>query len=102
MKTRSASLLVAVALTAAMAGSPTPDPTSRGPLVVTGRVDTPIHPAAANYLQGLIARAEKENASLVVVGLSTPGGLLSSTREMTTAILAPKVRWASSFSLPAR
>jgi len=91
MKTRWASLLVAVASTAAMAGGPTADPASRGPLVVTGRVDTPIHPAAANYLQGLIARAEKENASLVVVGLSTPGGLLSSTREMTSAILASRV-----------
>ena len=61
------------------------------PLVVVGRIDTPIHPAAANYLKGLLANAEREGARLVVVSLSTPGGLYSSTREMAEAILASKV-----------
>jgi membrane-bound serine protease (ClpP class) len=61
------------------------------PLVVVGRIDTPIHPASASYLQKLIRSAEEDHAALVVVGLSTPGGLLSSTREMTTAILLSKV-----------
>ncbi len=91
MKTRRASLLVAAALTAVLADGAIGAQAPRGPLVVAGRIDTPIHPAAANYLKGLIARAEKEGASLVVIGLSTPGGLLSSTREMTSAILASKV-----------
>ena len=61
------------------------------PLVVVGRIDTPIHPAAANYLSGLLSHAEKEGASLVVLTLSTPGGLLASTREMSSAILQSKV-----------
>jgi membrane-bound serine protease (ClpP class) len=61
------------------------------PLVIVGRIDTPIHPAAANYLNKLIQGAERDGAALVVVGLSTPGGLLTSTREMTTAILQSKV-----------
>jgi membrane-bound serine protease (ClpP class) len=61
------------------------------PLVVVGRIDTPIHPASASYLKKLIRSAEEEHAALVVVGLSTPGGLLTSTREMTTAILLSKV-----------
>ena len=52
------------------------------PLVIVGRIDTPIHPAAANYLKRLIASAESEGAALVVLSLSTPGGLYSSTREM--------------------
>lgn len=61
------------------------------PLVIEGRIDTPIHPAAANYLKGLIENGEKSGARLIVLGLSTPGGLLSSTREMATAMLLSKV-----------
>ena len=61
------------------------------PLVVEGRIDTPIHPAAANYLAAVLSQAEKEHASLVVLTLSTPGGLLASTREMSSAILLSKV-----------
>jgi membrane-bound serine protease (ClpP class) len=63
----------------------------RTPLVVAGRIDTPIHPAAANYLNKLVKGAEKDGAELVVLGLSTPGGLLTSTREMASAILLSKV-----------
>ncbi len=61
------------------------------PLVVVGRIDTPIHPASANYLAAVLAQAEKEHAELVVLTLSTPGGLLASTREMSSAILLSKV-----------
>lgn len=64
---------------------------AKTPLVVVGRIDTPIHPAAALYLKKLIRSAEQDRASLVVVGLSTPGGLLTSTREMASAILLAKV-----------
>jgi membrane-bound serine protease (ClpP class) len=61
------------------------------PRVLAGRIDTPVQPAAAAYLGKLLAQAEREDARLVVLGLSTPGGLLTSTREMTTAILRSKV-----------
>src|SRR5262252_5580610 len=61
------------------------------PLVVVGRIDTPIHPAAANYLSKLVRGAERDGAGLIVLGISTPGGLLTSTREMTTTILQSKV-----------
>src|SRR6266542_7154122 len=64
---------------------------ARTPLVVAGRIDTPIHPAAANYLNKLVKGAERDGAELVVLGLSTPGGLLTSTREMVSAILLSKV-----------
>ena len=64
---------------------------STGPLVVVGRIDTPIHPASASYLEGVLTTAEKEGAALVVLTLSTPGGLLTSTREMSSAILLSKV-----------
>jgi membrane-bound serine protease (ClpP class) len=61
------------------------------PLVRVGRIDTPVHPVAANYLEKLLREADRDGASLVVLGLSTPGGLLTSTREMTSAILASKI-----------
>jgi membrane-bound serine protease (ClpP class) len=78
-----ACLLAAGAAAGAGAGRP--------PLVVVGRIDTPIHPAAANYLNKLVKGAEKDGAELIVLGISTPGGLLTSTREMASAILVSKV-----------
>jgi membrane-bound serine protease (ClpP class) len=87
MKTRLLALLV-LGLAAAGGLAATEIP---GPLVVLGRIDTPIHPAAANYVRRLIDEAEKNGASLIVLSLSTPGGLLSSTRDITSAMLASKV-----------
>jgi len=87
MKTRLiALLLLGLAAAGGLSGAQAP-----GPLVVVGRIDTPIHPAAANYVRRLIAEADKGGASLIVLGLSTPGGLLSSTREITSAMLASRV-----------
>jgi membrane-bound serine protease (ClpP class) len=60
-------------------------------LVVVGRIETPIHPASALYLKKLLKSAEDERASLVVVEISTPGGLSTSMREMASAILVSKV-----------
>lgn len=75
--------LTAAALAAVAASAP--------PLVVVGRIDTPIHPASAGYLKRILSAAEKDGAALVVLTLSTPGGLLASTREMSSAILLSKV-----------
>jgi len=63
----------------------------RAPLVIEARIDTVIHPASANYLSKTIGEAEREGAALVVVTLSTPGGLFASTRAMSSAILQSKV-----------
>lgn len=68
---RAAAFLLAVAAAFAFAAA-----AGRGatPLVIAGRIDTPIHPAAANYLSRVLDRAGKEGAALVVLTLSTPGG----------------------------
>lgn len=50
-----------------------------------------INPPVANYLQRALAEAADQEARLVVIQLDTPGGLESSTREMTQAILASPV-----------
>ena len=88
-----AALCASLAFLAGAAGSSSP-PTPASPpakTILVARVDTPIHPAAANYLKKVLRSAEQENVALVVVGLSTPGGLLTSTREMTSAMLQSKV-----------
>ncbi len=85
MKARAWLAAAAFAAAAASPSAPT------GPLVVTGRIDTIVHPAAADYLRRLLEDAQSDGAALVVLMLSTPGGLLASTRDMSSAILASKV-----------
>ena len=87
-----AALGVSLLLLAQVAGAPVtlPEP-GAGPKVLVARIDTPVHPAAANYLKKVLRAAGEEGAAAVVVELSTPGGLLTSTREMTSAILQSKV-----------
>ena len=60
------------------------------PLIVSGTIETPIHPASAGYLKKLLDEANEDGAALVLLTISTPGGLLASTREMSSAILASK------------
>lgn len=55
------------------------------------RVDGVINPAAARYLAREVNAAEKAGAPLVVLELSTPGGLDTSMREMTQRLLASRV-----------
>lgn len=50
-----------------------------------------INPPVANYLKRVLAEAQAENGSLVVIELDTPGGLDSSMREMIQAILGSPV-----------
>jgi len=53
-------------------------------------VDAPIHPITSEYIRDAIDRADKENASLVIITLNTPGGLDSSMREIIERILSSK------------
>lgn len=50
-----------------------------------------INPPTANYLERTLSEAVEQEARLVVVVLDTPGGLDSSMRVMTQAILASPV-----------
>ena len=54
-------------------------------------VDAPIHPISSEYIIKSLDRAEKENASLIILVLNTPGGLDSSMREIIARILSSKV-----------
>lgn len=55
--------------------------------VVLLQVNGIIHPVTANYIKNGISYAEKIEADLVVIELNTPGGLMTSMREIITTIL---------------
>lgn len=88
--------LAALLLLAAPAAAEKP----RAPLVVVARLDSVVHPAAAGFVNRSIARADEAKASLLVVEISTPGGLMTSMREITTALVNSRVPVAT-FVYPA-
>jgi membrane-bound serine protease (ClpP class) len=51
------------------------------------RLDSDIHPVSGRFFARGLEKAAAGGAHLVVVQLNTPGGLLSTTQEMVTAIL---------------
>ncbi|HTO53519.1 MAG TPA: nodulation protein NfeD [Myxococcota bacterium] len=70
------------------------------------RIDGAINPAIADYVVKSIAAAHASGASALVIELDTPGGLVSSTKDIVTAILnaelpvivfvSPRGAWAAS------
>ena len=54
----------------------------------SAEVDSIIHPVSAEYMIETIDRADRDKAALVVFTLRTPGGLLESTRDIVTRMLA--------------
>lgn len=66
--------------------------------VVRFRVEDTIQPASQRFIERVIAEADLREAQLIVMELDTPGGLLDSTREITTAITGsavPVVVWVA-------
>jgi|Deesub1362B_J571_1020462.scaffolds.fasta_scaffold01974_4 membrane-bound serine protease (ClpP class) len=51
----------------------------------------PIHIITAEYITQTIDRGEKENASLIIIKINTPGGLDESMREIIERIINSKV-----------
>lgn len=59
--------------------------------VVVIRIDSIIHPPASEFAKEALAEAEAIGAKALVIELSTPGGLLTSTREIFSAMLSSEV-----------
>ncbi len=58
--------------------------------VVLLKASSIVHPLLSEFLSKGIAEADAAGARAVVIELDTPGGLMDSTREITTAILGAK------------
>ncbi len=61
-----------------------------GAAIYSAEVDSIIHPVSAEYMIETIDRADRAGAVLVVFTLRTPGGLVDSTRQIITRMLAAK------------
>jgi membrane-bound serine protease (ClpP class) len=76
------------ALVSAQSGEAPPG--SGAPVVYAAEVDSIIHPVSAEYMIATMDRADRAGATLVVFTLRTPGGLVDSTRDIITHMLASK------------
>ena len=59
--------------------------------VIALTLDGTINPASAGFIEKAIRKAEKEEASCVLLRLNTPGGLLKSTRNIVGSIFSSSV-----------
>jgi len=62
-----------------------------GPLVLRMVVDGPVSPVSADYIERGLGRALESEASLLVIQLDTPGGLMTSTRQIVKALLGAEI-----------
>src|ERR1035438_5156290 len=61
------------------------------PKIIAVNVDGMVHPITAEIVEGALAQAKNENASLVLVRLNTPGGLMDAMRATIEKIVASPV-----------
>lgn len=59
--------------------------------VISITINDGINPSTAEYIHQGILKAQKENAECIIINLNTPGGLLTSTREIVTNIMQSQV-----------
>jgi membrane-bound serine protease (ClpP class) len=79
---------------------------AQAPTVKVLKVDGTIVPIVADYIERGISQAEDENATVCIIELDTPGGLLDATEEIVQKIMnadvpvvvyvSPKGAWAAS------
>jgi len=62
-----------------------------GPHAAVVELDTIIHPISQRFLSKALDTAAEEGATVVVVEIDTPGGLLNSTRDMVGDIFASTI-----------
>jgi len=78
-------LLPLLALAQAAAQKPLPQ-APPGP-IMRARVKAAIHPISAELIVDAVRDADAARASVLIIELDTPGGLVTSTREISSAIL---------------
>jgi len=86
MKTSLKSLFLVFIALACLSSKAAPADSAKPNLVVKLTIHDTVQPITADYLQRGLNEAARLHASAVLVSLSTPGGLLESTRVMVEAI----------------
>lgn len=81
-------LLVLPLLLLAFAPASAPEAASGEVLVV--KVKSAIHPVSAELIEDAVAEADRTGAAALVIELDTAGGLMTSTRDITRAILGAR------------
>ena len=87
---RAVRVFFAVTLLTAGLALPAARAQSSGPVAYLAEWDGIIHPVAVAFIKGAIAKADAADANVLVLTLRTPGGLVDSTRDINSAILASK------------
>src|SRR5438477_5487927 len=64
---------------------------SAAPRVIAVDVDGMVHPVTSEIVAGAIAKARAENASLLLIRLNTPGGLMDAMRTTIGMMIASPV-----------
>jgi len=64
---------------------------AESPRALATRIDTAITPVVADHIRGGLERARAEDLDAYVIELDTPGGLLTSTRDIVEDVLASPV-----------
>jgi len=84
-------------LSVGLRAQPMDTPPARGPVVVAS-IEGAIGPAATRHVEQVLAEARTRGAEAIILRLNTPGGLVTSTRDITGAILAspiPVIGWVA-------
>lgn len=82
--------LVAGALVAPVVSQEGGDASRARPLAIVAELDGIIHPVSAEFLIETIDAADAAGASVVVIVLRTPGGLLDSTRSIISRMITSR------------
>jgi len=83
--------LVVLPLLLTLEGPPSTGQTSSGGVVYRARVEAPITPVSAGFIERAIREAGENGAAALVIELDTPGGLMESTRDIVKNILSSPV-----------
>jgi membrane-bound serine protease (ClpP class) len=54
--------------------------------IIQIEIDSSINPATANYVKNALLYANKQQAQAILITMNTPGGLISTTKEILTSI----------------
>src|SRR5262249_32239147 len=84
------SMAAALLLVAAFLATAAPS-WAQAPQVLEIQLDGMIHPVSSEFVTGGIDQAVRRQATLIIIQISTPGGLDTSMREITEKIISSPV-----------